>query len=96
MGHDKLNVLVLDALGVHVIVIVLVLVIVLLLLVISLLSGFAGLAVVVAGVVGLGVGLGELGSGGLLGGGVEILDLGLTEDTAGRDNQLPFTRRQLE
>jgi hypothetical protein len=39
--------------------------------------------VVVAGVLSLGVGLGELGGSSLLSGGVDVLDLGLTED-AGR------------
>lgn len=79
LRHDKLDVLVLDALGVHLLAVIL-------LFLGSLVGGgvgaldglTAGLAVVVAGVVVLGGGE-LLGSGGL-GGGVEVLDLGLTED----------------
>lgn len=40
--------------------------------------------VVVASVLSLGVGLGKLSSGSLLSGGVDVLDLSLTKDTARR------------
>jgi hypothetical protein len=81
LGHDELNVLLLDTVGVDVLLVILLLLIVLLGVG---RAGGLGLAVAVAGVVVLGTaGGGELlGSGGL-GGGVEVLDLGLTEDAAG-------------
>lgn len=78
--HDKLNVLALEARVVNLFVIVLLF---LLLLVLgSFALALAGLvAVVVAGVVvGVSLGLGELLGGGSLGLGVQVLDLGLTED----------------
>jgi hypothetical protein len=79
LGHDELNILVLYAIGVNLLSIVVVIVVVFL--VVGLLGGLAVVTVVVASVVGLGVGLGELGSSGLLSGGVQVLDLGLTENT---------------
>lgn len=79
LGHDELNILVLDALGVHLLAVILLL-LSSLLGGIATLDGLAGLAVVVARVVVLS-GSQLLSSGGL-GGGVQVLDLGLTEDAA--------------
>lgn len=77
LGHDELNVLVLDALGVNLLAVILLL----LLLGVVGLVGVAVAGVVVAGVVVLGGALGgELGSGGLLSGSGGVLNLGLTED----------------
>ena len=82
MGLNQLDILVLQAVGVHFLV-----VIVIVLLSLSTLDGLAGLAVavvvvvIVAGVVVLAARLSELGGSGLLGSRVQILDLGLTEDT---------------
>lgn len=79
LGHDELDILVLDALGVDLLVVILLL---------FLLLGVAVLGVAVAGVVvalvaALGGSLGsDLLSSSLLGGGVDVLDLGLTKDTA--------------
>lgn len=89
LGHDQLNILILKAFGLDLVVIVVLIFIFLLLLFLGLgsLDGLAGLAVVVAGVV-LGTLGGELSSGGLLGGSVDVLDLGLTEDTAGMSEVL--------
>lgn len=87
LGHDQLNILVLQALGIDllliIVVLILIIVIVIVLLSLAGLDGLAGLAVVVARVV-LGTGGGELGSGGLLSGSVDVLDLGLTEHTVQR------------
>lgn len=82
LRHDELNVLVLDALGVHLLAVVLLLLGSLVGAGVGTLDGLAaGLAVVVAGVVVLSGGE-LLGSGGLSRG-VEVLDLGLTEDAVG-------------
>lgn len=84
LRHDELNVLVLDALGVHLLAVILLLLGSLVGRGVGALDGLAaGLAVVVARVVVLG--LGELLRGGGLGRGVEVLDLGLTEDAVGRE-----------
>lgn len=70
LGHDELDVLVLNALGVDLLIIVLLL-----------LSGLLAVAVVVAGVVVVVSGaVGELLSSGGLGAGVQVLNLSLTED----------------
>lgn len=71
LGHDELNVLVLDALGVD-----------LLLVILLLLGGLLAVAVVVAGMVVVVGSVGELLGGGRLGAGVEVLNLGLAEDAA--------------
>lgn len=81
LRHDELDVLVLDALGVHLLAVILLL-LGGLLLGVTTLDSLARLAVVVACVVVLGGGK-LLGSRGL-GGGVQVLDLGLTEDAVGR------------
>lgn len=83
LGHDQLNVLVLKTLGVHLLAVILLFV----LLGLAVLGVLARLAVVVAGVVTLGTGGGELLSSGLLGGSVDVLDLGFTENT-GKDCQI--------
>lgn len=77
LGHDKLDILVLNALGVDLLAVILLL----LLLGIGV-GGLAGLGVAVARVVVLTTGSGELLGGSLLGSGVEVLDLGLAEDAA--------------
>lgn len=76
MGHDEFDVLVLNSLGVDLFTIVLLLL--LGLLVLTTLDSLAGLAVVVTCVVVLGGG--ELLGSSSLGGGVQVLNLGLTED----------------
>jgi hypothetical protein len=70
LGHDEFDILVLDALGVDLLVVILLL-----------LGSLLAVAVVVAGVVVVvRGGVGELLGSGSLGAGVEVLDLGLTED----------------
>ena len=69
LGHDELDVLVLDPLGVHLLVVVLLL-----------LGRLLAVAVVVARVVVVVRGAGQLLGRGGLGAGVEVLDLGLAED----------------
>lgn len=86
LRHDELNVLVLDALGVHLLTVILLL-LGGLLGGIATLNGLAGLAVVVACVVVLGGG--QLLGGGGLGGGVQVLDLGLTKDAVGNKKSEP-------
>lgn len=81
LRHDELDILVLNALGVHLLAVILLL-LGGLLLGVTTLDSLARLAVVVARVVVLGGGK-LLGSRGL-GGGVQVLDLGLTEDAVGR------------
>lgn len=76
MGHDELDVLILNTLSIDLLTIVLLFL--LGLLVVTTLNSLAGLAVVVASVVVLGSG--ELLSSSSLGGGVQVLNLGLTED----------------
>lgn len=78
LGHDELNVLVLEALGVNLLIVILFL----LLGVAAALDGLGVLAVavVVTGVVVLATTLGQLLGSGLLGGRVQVLNLGLTED----------------
>lgn len=88
LGHDQLNVLVLETGSVDFLVVLflfvrrIVIIIIVLLLSLRGLGGLAGLAVVVAGVVVVSASSGELLSGSLLGSGVDVLDLGLTKDTA--------------
>lgn len=83
LGHDEFDVLVLNALGVHFLAVVLLFLGSLVGGGVGALNGLpAGLTVVVARVVVLGGGQ-LLGSGGL-GGGVQVLDLGLTEDAVAR------------
>lgn len=89
LGHDELNVLILQALGVDLLTVVLFFLFLLglgrlaLLAVVVVVVMVVVVIVVVAGVLSLGVGLGELGGSSLLSGGVDVLDLGLTKD-AGR------------
>lgn len=77
LGHDQLNVLILEPFGVDFLAIVVVVV----LLGLGGLDGLAGLTVVVAGVVTVGTCGSKLLSSSLLGRGVDILDLGLAKDT---------------
>lgn len=79
--HDELDVLILQAVSVDLLSVIVIILLLLVLLSLGGLDGLAGLAVVVAGVV-LSTGSGKLGSGGLLGGVVDVLNLGLTEHTA--------------
>lgn len=73
MGHDKLDILVLDTLRIDFLAIVLLLLLVLTLVLVA--------GVVVTGVVVLSGLAGELLGGSGLGAGVEVLNLGLTKDT---------------
>lgn len=91
MGHDELDILVLQTLGVDFLTVILfflfllglslallaVVVIVVVVVVVIVI-------VVVTSVLSLGVGLSKLSGGSLLSGGVDVLDLSLTKDTAGR------------
>lgn len=79
LGHDEFDVLILDALGVNLFAVILFLFLLLGLVVVVV--AVASLAVVVTGVLGLSGGS-ELLSGSGLGSGVDVLDLGLTENTA--------------
>lgn len=77
LGHDQLNVFILETLGINLFAVVLVVV----LLGLGRLNSLAGLAVVVTSVV-VGTGGGKLLGGSLLGRGVDVLNLGLAKDTA--------------
>lgn len=77
LGHDELDVLVLQTLGINLLTIILIVV----LLGLGGLGGLSGVTVVVTGVVTFSTGSGELCGGGLLRAGVDVLDLGLTENT---------------
>jgi hypothetical protein len=78
--HDKLNVLGLETRVIDLLAIVLLLVLLLLLDGLALVVTVVVVVVVTSVVVGLSLGLGELLSGGSLGLGVQVLDLGLTKD----------------
>lgn len=84
LGHDELDILVLEAGGINLLLLLILLIVVVVLFVLLGVSALNSLGVVVAvvvtGVVVLGTGGGELLGGSLLGGGVQILNLGLTED----------------
>lgn len=82
LRHDELDVLVLDALGIHLLAIIFLL-LGGLLVGVTTLDSLARLAVVVARVVVLSGG--KLLGGRGLGGGVKVLDLGLTEDAVGKE-----------
>jgi hypothetical protein len=82
LGHDKLDVLILKSRGIDLLLILLLVLLVIIILVLLLLVGLnslAGLAVVVTRVV-LSVLGSELSSSRLLSSGVNVLNLGLTED----------------
>lgn len=97
MGHDKLDILVLKALGIDLLAIIfllllllglgrltlLAMVVVMVVVMIVVVVVIVVVIVVVAGVLTLGVSSGELGGSSLLGGGVDVLDLSLTKDTDG-------------
>ncbi|CAG1987989.1 unnamed protein product [Fusarium graminearum] len=96
LGHDKLDVLILESRGVDLLLLLLFLVLVVFLILLLLvgLNSLAGLAVVVTRVV-LSVLRSELGSSSLLSSGVDVLNLSLTEDTGSkvrRESQTVFVR----
>lgn len=78
LGHDKLNILILKTFSIDLLAVV----VVVFLLSLARFDSLARLTVVVAGVLSLGISGGHLSSSGLLSGGINILDLSLTKNTA--------------